>query len=525
MSSQVKSQITDKLYEATLDDLYEFDQGIEVDLYKINVFNKDIMIAPGKVISDTKKDVHYCYVYVIKNGRVAAKLGIYETHSKKDDVYDLTDFEGREFLLFDHYYNEPGVLVEYEMKEEVQIDNIFDYLKRFLKPVTNATAAIKEQATVIKKITKRMGDNPLANNLKNYKMQKPYDEAWLDSFKEDAENWMFNLLVLEVVFNIKFIFENSDGSEEDMREMIRSSPNESTTIIRVSLEDMPRHVTNKALYVSASIEKEEEQEEEEEEFVKDTFPSPTSTSEPFPESKSTQSFSSESKSKSFSSKPLSREESPESKPSKSFSSKPPPREESPEAKPSKSFSSKPPPREEAKPSKSFSSKPPPREESKSEKSFSSKASAEESKSEKSFSTKPPPPEKSTKSFSSKASAEESKSTSFSIKPPPREESPEPKSMKSFSSKPSAEAKSTKSFSSKATAEPRTESPPRPQPSLSKSGPRPSSPRAVSPSPRVASPSPRASSPSPITASPAEGLPKPKRISFSSPVKKLKNAVP
>ena len=461
MSSQVKSQITDKLYEATLDDLYEFDQGIEVDLYKINVFNKDIMIAPGKVISDTKKDVHYCYVYVIKNGRVAAKLGIYETHSKKDDVYDLTDFEGREFLLFDHYYNEPGVLVEYEMKEEVQIDNIFDYLKRFLKPVTNATAAIKEQATVIKKITKRMGDNPLANNLKNYKMQKPYDEAWLDSFKEDAENWMFNLLVLEVVFNIKFIFENSDGSEEDMREMIRSSPNESTTIIRVSLEDMPRHVTNKALYVSASIEKEEEQEEEEEEFVKDTFPSPTSTSEPFPESKSTQSFSSESKSKSFSSKPLSREESPESKPSKSFSSKPPPREES----------------------------------------------------------------KSEKSFSSKASAEESKSTSFSIKPPPREESPEPKSMKSFSSKPSAEAKSTKSFSSKATAEPRTESPPRPQPSLSKSGPRPSSPRAVSPSPRVASPSPRASSPSPITASPAEGLPKPKRISFSSPVKKLKNAVP
>jgi len=498
MSSQVKSQITDKLYEATLDDLYEFDQGIEVDLYKINVFNKDIMIAPGKVISDTKKDVHYCYVYVIKNGKVAAKLGVYETHSKKDDVYDLTDFEGREFLLFDHYYNEPGVLVEYEMKEEVHTDNIFDYLKRYLKPVTNATAAIKEQAAVIRKISKRMEGNPLATNLKNFKRQKPYDEALLDSFKEDAENWMFNLLVLEVVFNIKFIFENSDGSEEDMRELIRSSPNESTTIIRVSLEDIPRHVANKSLYVSAPV---EEEEEEEEEFVKDTFPSPSEEkptkpfpSDLFPEAKSVKTFSREESPepsvKSLSSKP--REE---SKSVKSFSSKPP----EPSAK---SFSSK--PREESKPVKSFSSKPP----EPSAKSFSSKP-REESKPVKSFSSKPPEPlsePKSTKSFSTKASAEtESKSVkSFSSKPPP-----EPKSTKSFSSKPREES-----------PEPRTESPPRPQPSLRKSAP-----RDVSPSPRPVSPSPRPVSPSPRPVSPAEGPPKPKRISFSAPVKKLKNSVP
>jgi len=495
MSSQVKSQITDKLYETTLDDLYEFDQGLEVDLYKINVFNKDIMIAPGKVISDAKKDIHYCYVYVIKNGRVAAKLGIYETPSKKDDVYDLTDFEGREFLLFDHYYNEPGVLVEYEMKEEVQIDNIFDYLKRFLKPVTNATATIKEQATVIKKITKRMGDNPLANNLKNYKMQKPYDEEWLDSFKEDAENWMFNLLVLEVVFNIKFIFENSDGSEDEMREMIQYSPNESTTIIRVSLEDMARHVTNKALRVSAAVE--EEEEEEDEQFVKGTFPSPSEvkpTIEPFPEEKSTTLFSSESKSeKSFSSKPPPRE----ANPPKSFTSK-----TSLEAKPSKSFSSKPPPEPitESKPSKSFTSKPPPEPvaEAKPPKSFSSKTSLEE-KPSKLFTSKPPPePVAESKSFSSKASKT-------------REESPEAMPSKSSSSKASSEEKPKKSFSSKASAESVKQSAskgsePRPEPSLRKSAS-----RDVSPSPRPVSP--------------AEEPSKPKKISLSTPVKKLKNSAP
>jgi len=490
MSSQVKSQITDKVYEATLDDLYELDQGLEVDLYKINVFNKDIMIAPGKVISDTKKDVHYCYVYVIKNGRVAAKLGIYETHSKKDEVYDLTDFEGREFLLFDHYYNEPGVLVEYEMKEEVQTDNIFDYLKRYLKPVTNATAAIKEQATVIRKISKRMEGNPLATHLKNFKRQKPYDESWLDSFKEDAENWIFNLLVLEVVFNIKFIFENSDGSEDDMREMIRSTPNESTTIIRVSLEDMPRYVANKPLYVSAAVE---------EEFVQDTFPSPTEPIEAKPTIKPPPSKAPS----------KAREESPEAKPLSKASAEAKPaskaREESPEAKPAKSFTSK-----------------------------ASKASAESPEAKPLSKAREESPEaKPAKSFTSKASK-----ASAEVEP-----RPEAKPVKSFSSKeskpsaePTPEAKPASKASAEDVPEPRTESPPRPPPSVRK-GVSPAQ-RSVSPAQRSVSPVQRSVSPAQISVSPVqrsvspaqraaspEGPPKPKRISFSAPVKKLKNAVP
>jgi len=270
MAGQVKSQISDKLYEVTLDDLYDLDQGLEVDLYKINVFNKDIMIAPGKVMSDEKKGVHFCYVYVVKNGKAIAKLGIYETHVKSGEVYDLTEFEGREFLLFDQYYNDPGILVEYEMKEEREVDNIFDYLKRFLKPVRNATASIKEQLAKVRNISKRFAsDFPDQTQysilLKLFKQQKPYDKAWLDSFKEKRENWMFILIVLEVIFDIKFIFEDSDGLENELRNMVRSRPNESTTIIRVSLEDIPRHVTNenrptqhKARPESTFLEEEEE---------------------------------------------------------------------------------------------------------------------------------------------------------------------------------------------------------------------------------------------------------------------------
>lgn len=337
MDSKVKSQISDKVYEATLDDLSEADQGLEVDLYKLNVFNKDIMIAPGKVITDAKKDVHYCYVYVIKDGRVAAKLGVYETHAMKGDVYDLTDFEGREFLLFDHYYNEPGSLVQFEMQEEKETDNIFDYLKRFLKPVTNATAAIKEQRDMIRKITKRTEGNPKATALKLFRKQKPYDEDWMDSLKEEREDWMFILIVLEIVFNVKFVFEDSDGSEDELRELVRAPANakEPTSVIRVSLEDTPRHIVDAPKSKSnakTALVVESDSDSEEEFKPKDEFPSPDNEDTPLAELKTKpdleefepiatfkpRSFTSKKPEvQSFSSKK------PEEKPVRSFSSKKP----------------------------------------------------------------------------------------------------------------------------------------------------------------------------------------------------------
>ena len=75
--SQVKSQISDYMYKTTLDDLYKSDLDAEVNLYKISVFQKNIMIAPGKIIHETKNGIFYSYVYIIKDGKVVAKLGIY----------------------------------------------------------------------------------------------------------------------------------------------------------------------------------------------------------------------------------------------------------------------------------------------------------------------------------------------------------------------------------------------------------------------------------------------------------------
>jgi len=383
MGSQVKSQLTDKVYESTLDDLYELDQGLEVDLYKLNVFNKDIMIAPGKVMTDVKKDVHYCYVYVIKDGKVAAKLGIYETQVKRDEVYDLTDFEGREFLLFDYYYNEPGSLVEFEMKEAE--DNIFDYLKRFIKPTDNATATIKEQASQIKKIAKKLGESEYTEVLKLFKKQKPYDEDWLDSFKEEQDNWMIILIILEVIFDVKFIFQDSDGSENELREMVRSRPNQSTTLITVSLEETPRHIVvpkKSAKSAKYTVESESESESDDDGPVGEYKEGmDEEKAEPKP---------SKAEPKTSKSAPIEAE--PKTSKSAPIEAEPKPSKAEPEAKSPRSFSSKP--------------KPPPEPEAKSPRSFSSKP-------------KPPPePEATPRSFSSKSKPGPSKNLAAALEPEP-----------------------------------------------------------------------------------------------------------
>ena len=146
---------------------------------------------------------------------------------------------------------------------------------------------------------------------------------------------MFILIVLEIVFNVKFIFEDSDGSEDKLREMVRAPANakEPTTVIRVSLEDTPRHIVDApktkskaktALVVESESEEESEEESvpkvetkkdepepKEEEFIpKDEFPSPeveketkTKSASTKSESKPTKIFSSKLDSMSASTKP------------------------------------------------------------------------------------------------------------------------------------------------------------------------------------------------------------------------------
>ena len=46
--SSIKSQISDMVYNASLDDLDQSDNGVPSELYRVNVFGKNITIAPGK---------------------------------------------------------------------------------------------------------------------------------------------------------------------------------------------------------------------------------------------------------------------------------------------------------------------------------------------------------------------------------------------------------------------------------------------------------------------------------------------
>jgi len=262
MASQVKSQLSDKIYDTTLDDLLETDQGLEVDLYKINIFNKDIHIAPGKVMRDAKKDIYYCFVYAIKGGRVAAKIGVYETKDSRGEIYDLSEFEEGTLLLLDYYIQEPTALVEYQIQEPAESDNIFDYLKQYIRPITNETVTMKTQSTIIRKITMRISQNfpqetELLELLKLFRLKRPYDNEFLDLLKEqDSKSWMFILIVLELIFNIKFEF-STEGAEraeraDELRNMVKETPNVFTDIILVSLEDTPtfiKVISNQALVV------------------------------------------------------------------------------------------------------------------------------------------------------------------------------------------------------------------------------------------------------------------------------------
>jgi hypothetical protein len=268
MASQVKSQLSDKVYESTLDDLLETDQGLEVDLYKINIFNKDIAIAPGKVMHDSKKDIYYCYVYAIVDKRVAAKLGVYETRDNRGEIYDLSQFEEGSLLLFDSYIQDTSALIEFQMQEAPETsDNIFDYLKKYIKPVTNEQAAIKTQQSLFKKINMRMTEKfsdqtDLLRVVKLFKLQRPYDEEFLDSLKvESPDRWMFILIILELVFQVKFEF-NVEGADE-LRKMVKEKPNTSTDVILVSLEEIPRHVEEfKPVASKAAASKKEEEDDE-----------------------------------------------------------------------------------------------------------------------------------------------------------------------------------------------------------------------------------------------------------------------
>ena len=117
--SKVNSQLSDKVYDVTLDDVEPADFEFTSDLYKVNVFGKNVHIAPGRPKKDkTYTGLTYFYVYVIKDETAISKLGVYEKMTTENrEIYDLTEFPDGSLLLFDVFYNMPALIDAFETDE------------------------------------------------------------------------------------------------------------------------------------------------------------------------------------------------------------------------------------------------------------------------------------------------------------------------------------------------------------------------------------------------------------------------
>jgi len=260
--SSIKSQISDMIYNASLDDLDQTDNGVPSELYRVNVFGKNITIAPGKPKKNPKyPGIVYFYIYVIKGGTAIAKLGVYEKKTTETlEMYDLTAFPEGSLMLFDLYYNEPARInvFEEEVRQYVNKESkeIFNYLAKYI-PVNNANVGIlKQQIGKLKQLKMKSGlkypktkNNDVRTRIMEvfdiFGQEPVMDQSLLkklsDQVKPDMR--MFALFILEYLLSVRFIFINNDTSllnEDEMREIkVAGNSEPIKKYIVVSLEDSP----------------------------------------------------------------------------------------------------------------------------------------------------------------------------------------------------------------------------------------------------------------------------------------------
>jgi hypothetical protein len=291
--SRVKSQITDKVYEVSLDDLDEADNEFESELYRINVFGKNIIIAPGKPIKDPRiQGLVYFYVYVIKNEKAIAKLGVYEiTTSKNEEIYDLTTFPDGGLLMFDLYYNKPLLITEFEEVEKTNKPaegNIFDYLaKKYVLTEANVVSKIKEQKRKITSIkisigtyykeTPKIGEE--YKKLLDVFKDRIIDVALLKTLKTtEPDNVMFILYILQLFLNVRFIYIDIDNKilndaefnyikllKPNLTDIIVVRLGQSPTLVKVYEPDTPRELIEQEIIELSPHEEPKEDEPNEDE--------------------------------------------------------------------------------------------------------------------------------------------------------------------------------------------------------------------------------------------------------------------
>jgi hypothetical protein len=248
------------IYNASLDDLDQTDNGVPSELYRVNVFGKNITIAPGKPRKTPKyPGIVYFYIYVIKGGSAIAKLGVYEKKTTETlEMYDLTAFPEGSLMLFELYYTEPTRInaFEEEVRQYVNKESkeLFNYLTKYI-PVNNANVGIlKQQIGNLKQLKMRSGVKYLSKNDIRKRIMEVFDifgqepvmdQSLLKKLSEQVkpDMRMFALFILEYLLSVRFIFINNDTSllnEDEMRKIKVAGNSESIKkYIVVSLEDPP----------------------------------------------------------------------------------------------------------------------------------------------------------------------------------------------------------------------------------------------------------------------------------------------
>jgi len=226
----VDSRISSKTYKTDVDELEPNDQNLNSELYEVSIFNHIIKISPGLVIKED--NLSYCYVYAIKNNKVAKKIGVYETLEESPDVFDLSTFSEGSLCLFDVYERNPSLILELEeAKSPVIADTAFDYLLTKIndndpdKQIVLTKNSYKGILLILnskKKVLEDENSRIITNLLnlikKSVTTKKYFNETTQDSIKKyakDLNKKILSLIVAEPFLNLRFIFTKDDMAYDD----------------------------------------------------------------------------------------------------------------------------------------------------------------------------------------------------------------------------------------------------------------------------------------------------------------------
>ena len=105
--------------------LNDEDRSIETDLYNINIFGNDHVIAMGGILKHPENDeLLYVNAYLIYGDKVVTKIGIYELLEDdevktKSITHRNLDFSKLKLLVDNYYYEQPHILDSFIQRMDV----------------------------------------------------------------------------------------------------------------------------------------------------------------------------------------------------------------------------------------------------------------------------------------------------------------------------------------------------------------------------------------------------------------------